>query len=296
MYNSKFKNSFAPAMAAVFTQKFPLKNELEKFRKKGKKIGFVPTMGALHQGHFSLLEKSKRDNDITVCSIFVNPTQFNNSKDYINYPRNPEADVKALQRYQIDLIFLPSSEEMYSVAEETLDFDAGKIAEIMEGKFRPGHFAGVASIVHKFLEIVNPDRAYFGQKDFQQYLLIRKLAKERNPNVEIVACPTTRNEAGLALSSRNQLLTREQQDAATAIYRTLTKAGEMVMAGRAIQEVKAWALQNLALDELLKPEYFEIVNAETLNDIKSKSEAEKILIAAAVRAGEIRLLDNIVLE
>lgn len=256
-------------------------------------IGFVPTMGALHAGHLSLIEKSISENDITVASIFVNPAQFNESSDYNKYPRTPESDQKLLSDAGVDFLFAPSRDEIYGKGEiELLDFDFKGLDLTMEGKFRPGHFSGVVTIVDRLFNIVKPDKAYFGQKDFQQLAIIRLLAKSRHPYINIVACPTLREQGGLALSSRNELLTPEQRTQAVLISKTLFELAEN-WKKHPLTQIKDKAISNFA-GSPLQLEYLEIADAETLQALSDYNEREAVACIAA-RLGDVRLIDNVLL-
>jgi pantoate--beta-alanine ligase len=268
-----------------------LQQELTQLRASGKSIGFVPTMGALHEGHLSLIKQSNSENDITVVSIFVNPTQFNNKNDFTRYPRILADDIESLKTVQCDLLFIPSENEMYP-KEDTRQFNFGNLDKVMEGKFRPGHFRGVGLIVSKLFEIVLPDKAYFGEKDFQQVAIIKHLTKQLGFNIEIVSCPIIREQDGLAMSSRNMLLSKEQRAEVSLISRTLfesvTKAKSFT-----VEQTKDWVIRSINKNHYLDVEYFEIVNAETLEPIKNWEENAEKFGCIAVQVGNIRLIDNI---
>jgi pantoate--beta-alanine ligase len=248
-------------------------------------------MGALHAGHISLVQTSKRQNDITVVSIFVNPTQFNNKEDLVRYPRTLDADLPLLEKEGCDFVFLPGEKEMYPEPDLRV-FSFGNLDKVMEGKFRPGHFNGVAQIVTKLFDIVTPDRAYFGQKDFQQLAIIRKLTTDCRYPVEIVACPIVRESDGLAMSSRNMLLSPEERQHAALIFRTLLKAqktGTSVSPGR----LKKAVTDTINKDPFLNVEYFEIVDDKNLQPVKSWDNPGMKVGCIAVHAGKVRLIDNI---
>jgi pantoate--beta-alanine ligase len=255
------------------------------------RLGFIPTMGALHEGHLSLVRKSKSDNDITIVSIYVNPTQFNDKNDLKNYPRNLERDLSLLESVNCDYIFMPEDQEMYPET-DTRVFDFDQMGSIMEGKHRPGHFNGVAQIVTKLFDIVKPDRAYFGQKDFQQLAIIRQLVNRLNYPIEIVGCPIVREPDGLAMSSRNQLLTEEYRRAAPLIYQTLRAAKEMV-ASADVSAIQKYVDTVINSHPLLKLEYFKIVESSTLESLKSLHPKTAATACIAVFAGKVRLIDNI---
>jgi pantoate--beta-alanine ligase len=229
-------------------------------------LGFVPTMGALHPGHISLIERAKAENDIVVCSIFVNPTQFNDPKDLENYPRMPEADITLLKAAGCDLVFLPTPTEIYPNGAELLDISFGFMEETMEGAFRPGHFKGVATVVNRLFEIVQPTNSYFGEKDFQQLAIIRKMASKLGHSTAIIGCPTMREQDGLAMSSRNLLLTPEQRKAAPLIYKAMEMANEFIphhSPAAVIELVKRYIQKS----PYLSVQYFQLVNPDTLEDI-----------------------------
>jgi pantoate--beta-alanine ligase len=268
-----------------------IKAKISKFKKEGKTIGFVPTMGALHAGHLSLTEASVKNNDITVVSIFVNPTQFNNPNDLSSYPRTLEADLEKLSHYNPDLIFIPEVSEIYPEP-DTRKFDFGLLDRVMEGKNRPGHFNGVAQIVSKLFDIVDPDNAYFGQKDFQQVAVIKQMTKDLKLNVNIVPCPIVREKDGLAMSSRNLLLSEVQRKNACKISETLFKARNLA-AKLNVDELKDWVIEEINKNAYLSVEYFEIVNDTSLEEIKDWKEPNSKIGCITVQVGKIRLIDNI---
>ena len=261
---------------------------------RGKTIGFVPTMGALHQGHISLVELARKECDTVVVSVFVNPTQFNDKNDLKHYPRTPEADAALLEAAGVDFVLFPSVEEIYPEP-DTRIFDFGLIDKVMEGATRPGHFNGVAQVVSRLFNIVEPDKAYFGQKDFQQIAVIRAMVAQLGINIEIVECPIIRDIDGLALSSRNTLLTPEHRAAAPHIYEVLSAATAKVseLTPKALTE---WVTAEVEKNSLLKVIYFEAVNALTMQSVESWQECERVQGCIAVQAGEIRLIDNIKLK
>ncbi|GAB7089168.1 pantoate--beta-alanine ligase [Marinifilum fragile] len=267
------------------------KAKISKFIEEGKSIGFVPTMGALHDGHLSLTAESVKENDITVVSIFVNPTQFNNPNDLKTYPRCVEQDLEKLSKYNPDLIFIPEVEEMYPEP-DTRVFDFGHLDNVMEGKNRPGHFNGVAQVVSKLFDIVTPHKAYFGQKDFQQVAVIKQMVKDLKLNVKIVPCPIIREEDGLAMSSRNLLLTEDQRKNASKISETLFKACNLA-ADLSVNELKDWVVDEINKNPYLSVEYFEIVDDTYLQPIKSWDENKVKVGCITVQVGKIRLIDNI---
>ena len=254
-------------------------------------VGFVPTMGALHAGHRSLVERARRENETVVVSVFVNPTQFNDKNDLKNYPRTPEADCKVLEAAGADIVFMPSVEDIYPEPDTRL-FDFGLIDKVMEGATRPGHFNGVAQVVSRLFDLMKPRRAYFGEKDFQQIAVIKAMVKQLSLDVEIVECAIVRGEDGLALSSRNELLSAEHRKAAPHIYATISRAQEL-MQTMTPSELTRWMVENIDANPLLKTIYFEAVDALTMQRVEKWSDAERIQGCCAVQAGEIRLIDNI---
>ena len=254
-------------------------------------IGFVPTMGALHAGHRSLVERARRENDTVVVSVFVNPTQFNDKNDLKNYPRTPEADCAVLEAAGADIVFMPSVEDIYPEP-DTRQFDFGMVDKVMEGATRPGHFNGVAQVVSRLFALVNPARAYFGEKDFQQIAVIKAMVEQLNIKIDIVECAIVRAEDGLALSSRNELLTPEHRQAAPHIYATISQCAEK-MQSMTPAELTAWVVETIDSNPLLKTIYFEAVDAATMQRVDSWDESSRIQGCCAVQAGQIRLIDNI---
>ena len=275
----------------VFKSVGAIHNELVKL-KGHKSIGFVPTMGALHKGHLSLIEKSKAENDLTVVSVFVNPTQFDRKEDLDQYPRTLENDLKLLEQLQCDYVFTPEADDIYSskIQSENFDFDGLELA--MEGRHRPGHFDGVGTIVKKLFEIIMPNTAYFGEKDFQQLQIIKKLVKKYRIPVKIIGCPIYRESDGLAMSSRNTRLSPEHRKQVPFIYKTLKQA-QQLFKKQSANKVKKWVEQQFSLHPSLQLEYFEIANANTLQSAIRKSKNKKYRAFIAVYAGNIRLIDNI---
>ena len=272
----------------VFTESSKLSEALKQ--RKGT-CGFVPTMGALHEGHLSLVDRCRKECDTVVVSVFVNPTQFNDPNDLKNYPRTAEADIALLEKAGADFAFMPSVEEIYP-EKDTRVFDFGLLDKVMEGPSRPGHFNGVAQVVSRLFDIVGCDIAYFGEKDFQQIAIIREMVRQLNYPIQIVPCPIVRNPDGLALSSRNLLLTPEHRKAAPLIYQTLS---EEVGLHRTfpVEETKHRVIERINANPLLHVEYFSIVNADTLQYINDWSEAENVRGCIVVHAGAVRLIDNI---
>jgi len=278
----------------LYTTITSIQEALKEEHSKGLKVGFVPTMGALHEGHLSLVEKAASLCDVVVVSIFVNPTQFNDKNDLANYPRTLESDMKLLSTVRCEYIFSPSVEEVYPVP-DTRKFDFGSIEKVMEGAFRPGHFNGVAQVVSRLFEIVHPDKAFFGRKDFQQMAIIKDLVRQMNFPIEIVGCDIIREKDGLAKSSRNKLLIPEYRNNAPMIYETLKEAKELAVV-KTVAEVKEFVVNQLNSTQLLRVEYFEIVDEKTLMPIESWSETGTKVGCIAVYAGKIRLIDNIILD
>lgn len=261
-------------------------------KNEGKTIGFVPTMGALHEGHISLVKKCCEQNDVCVVSIFVNPTQFNNQADLEKYPRTIEQDIKILEKAGASIVFIPSVEEIYPEP-DTRQFDFGQLDKVMEGKFRPGHFNGVAQVVSRLFDIVKPDRAYFGEKDFQQLAIIRQMVRQCNIPVEIVPMPIRREESGLAMSSRNQRLNDEEKSEAVNIYRILSESKKLNK-HKAVEEIREKVIDDINRIGSLKVEYFEIVDGNTLQQITNWSETDYAVGCITVFCGDVRLIDNIV--
>lgn len=273
---------------------------IEKAKAAKKSIGLVPTMGALHEGHLSLVERARKENDIVVVSVFVNPIQFNNKEDLAKYPRTVENDLALLEKAGADIAFTPSVEEMYPEPVTTV-YHFGPIEEVMEGPRRPGHFSGVAVVVRRLFELTQPDRAYFGEKDFQQIAIIRDLLRQMNSSIQLVPCPIVRADDGLALSSRNMRLSKEAREVAPTIYATLQQAVEM-SEFEDVEDVKLWVLDTLAsfheVNDLpnglcFEPEYFEIVDDTTLQPIENWDDAKGSVGCIAVWLDGVRLIDMV---
>lgn len=268
-----------------------LKSLLDECRAEGKTVGLVPTMGALHQGHASLVERAVKENDVVVVSVFVNPTQFNDKNDLKNYPRTLEADCALLEKIGADIAFAPSVEEMYPT-EDTRQFSFAPIDTVMEGACRPGHFNGVAQIVSKLFYAVEPDKAYFGEKDFQQLAIIREMVRLLDLKLEIVGCPIVREADGLAMSSRNTLLTADERQRALTISRTLFASLDYA-AGNSLAATKAFVEEKINSTPGLELEYYQIVDGNTLQEINEWSDSDYIVGCIALFCGKIRLIDNI---
>lgn len=259
--------------------------------RQGKSVGLVPTMGALHDGHASLFARARAENDVFVASVFVNPIQFNNPDDLKNYPRQFEADRNLLEQNGCDIMFAPETEEMYPAGEPVRTYAFGPLENVMEGARRPGHFAGVGAVVGLLFQLIAPDRAYFGEKDFQQVAVIKELARQMDSGVEIVSCPIKRGDDGLALSSRNALLTPENRAKAPAIYATLKKS--LAMAHRPCGEVKEWVKSQIAVFPEMELEYFEIADPDSLQPLDDTLPAAGNVGFIVVWMGKVRLIDNI---
>jgi pantoate--beta-alanine ligase len=263
-------------------------------KQKGSQLGFVPTMGALHQGHMSLVKRARKENDIVICSIFVNPIQFNNPQDLVKYPRTLEADMALLREAGCDAVFAPSAQEMYP-EQDTTAYDFGMLDKVMEGQFRPGHFNGVAIVVRRLLEIMMADAAYFGEKDFQQLAIIRKMVESLSLRVRIVSCPIVREPDGLAMSSRNQLLLPEERAVAPLLYMTLQKAAAHYTSYTPAK-LQQMVVADIEQNPLFRVEYVEIVDMDTLMPVSAWTSNKHIIICLAAFLGQVRLIDNIVLQ
>ena len=270
-----------------------LQQAVTEAKQQGLSVGLVPTMGALHEGHASLIRQSVAENQLTVVSVFVNPTQFNDPKDLQHYPRTFEADAQLIASLGGDLVFAPSVEEVYP-QEDTRVFAYPPIDTVMEGARRPGHFNGVCQIVSKLFDMVTPDKAYFGEKDFQQIAVVRAMMKDQGFGFELVACPIVRDERGLALSSRNALLSASERLTATAICRTLRESVSFARS-LTVKEVIDTVVRRINAVEGMEVEYFQIVNAETLQPIDDWNDAARVQGCITVYCGErrVRLIDNI---
>lgn len=263
--------------------------------KQHQKIGFVPTMGALHNGHISLIEQSKKENDITVCSIFVNPTQFNDPKDFDKYPITIEKDTAMLKNAGCDVLFLPTVLEMYPDGLKTdQNYDIGFLETVLDGKFRPGHFQGVCRVVHKLLDIVNPTNLYLGQKDYQQCMVIKKLTELINCKTNVIICPTLRENDGLAMSSRNMRLNADERKQAVKIYETLCFIKKELKNGY-LEDLKDRAKNYLTL-EGYKVDYVEIADANTLELLEYWDGKSKLVALIAAFLNEVRLIDNMIVS
>lgn len=277
----------------VFHKIVDLQNKLFDDRKQGKTVGLVPTMGALHEGHASLVRKSVTDNDVTVVSVFVNPTQFNDPKDLNSYPRDINADCKLLESVKADYVFAPSVEEMYPT-QDTRIFEFPPVSTVMEGAHRPGHFNGVCQVVSRLFYIVRPDKAYFGEKDWQQIAVVKAMVRSLSLNVEIVECPIVRDTDGLARSSRNALLSPEERETAPQIYRALKSSIDYAKA-HSLKDTHDYVVETINSSPILDVEYFEIVDGNTLLPVADWNDSDYIVGCITVYCGKrpVRLIDHI---
>jgi len=273
-----------------------LQSYLQQIRDKNLSIGFAPTMGALHQGHLSLIKQSKSENDCTVCSIFVNPTQFNDTKDLKKYPRTTAQDIELLTSVDTDVLFLPSVEEIYPPGLDTsISFDFGDLATVMEGEFRPGHFDGMAQVVKRLLDIVQAHGLYMGQKDFQQLTIVRSMLRQMVSDTKLIMCPIVREEDGLAMSSRNVRLAAPHRTNAPQIHQIL-KAAKDKMASHSPKTIEKDALEQLSQIEGFRPEYVTISDGISLQPIEDFEQSDLVVICTAVWVGDVRLIDNLLLK
>ena len=276
----------------IFTTRETVSDYLKVLRSAEKSLGFVPTMGALHQGHLSLIQAAHKKSDIVVCSIFVNPTQFNDKNDLENYPRPIQDDIGKLKKAECDVLFLPEVDEMYNSA-DYWDMELGNLDKVLEGKIRPGHYQGVTQIVKKLFDIIKPDYAFFGQKDYQQFMVVSYMVKKLQINVKMIQCPIIREDDGLAMSSRNVYLSPDDRKNALALFQVLNKSRDQFNK-KSIGQIKRDAIAFLEASPGVEAEYFEIYNARTFEPISSKR-AESIIALVAARVGKIRIIDNMIL-
>ncbi|MFJ1474234.1 pantoate--beta-alanine ligase [Capnocytophaga cynodegmi] len=277
----------------IYTQQEKLKNTISTYKKSGKSIGFVPTMGALHEGHLSLIYKSLSENDVTVVSIFVNPTQFNNAEDLDKYPRTLDADVEKIKKVSEEVIvYAPNVEDIYDKGVVSEKFNFEGLDKVMEGKFRPGHFDGVGTVVKKLFQIVTPNKAYFGEKDYQQLLIIKKMVAQTKLPVDVIGCPIVRDERGLALSSRNQRLSEGRREEAAYIYQVLQEVRNQFSTNNPI-EIEKWVKQQFETKKDFELEYFSIAEADTLIEITEKESGKKYRAFVVAYVDGIRLIDNL---
>ena len=280
----------------AFQQLEPFKDFIGRQRAKGRSIGFVPTMGALHEGHLSLIRQSNAAHDVTVCSIFVNPTQFNDPLDLLKYPRTEAQDLYLLERANCEVVFLPSEAEVYpNGLGAGPEFLFGTLDQLMEGEFRPGHFLGVAQVVYRFLQMVEPDAIYMGQKDFQQVAIVREMIRQTGVKVRLVMCPTVREENGLAMSSRNVRLPEAQRTQAALIYQVLQEIKERAH-GANLTHLREEVFQRLDEEPGFRPEYVEIVDGRSLQQVDAMQESDFVVACIACWVGEVRLIDNLVIK
>ncbi len=279
----------------VIRDKVTFLKAIEDAKASGHSIGFVPTMGGLHAGHLSLVKRCKAEMDLCVVSVFLNPTQFNDKNDLVTYPHDPKEDERMLGECDVDIMFAPTAEEMYDAGEVAPRFDIGRVAEVMEGAHRPGHFEGVTWVVSKLFRLVRPDRAYFGEKDFQQIAVIRRMiaVSDDMKSIEIVPCPVVREADGLAMSSRNARLSSAERAAAPLIYRALEAGVKAQVQGKSVQETHDLVVTMIDADPLLRVEYFSIVDGLTLEDVDHWDAASDIVGCITVFCGAVRLIDHI---
>jgi len=280
----------------IITEKKALLPIVDAARQRKQIIGFVPTMGALHAGHISLIDLAKKHCDVVVASIFINPTQFNNADDLLRYPRMPESDYALLKSANCDILYAPEITDLYPNGEETEQFDFGHLADTMEGKYRPGHFLGVATIVKRLFEAVKPHKAFFGDKDFQQLRVVQKMVETLALDVQVVGCPVMREVNGLAMSSRNFRLNANQRAAAPAIYEALQYLKLVAGTEKSPQKAKIKAIELINSHPHLAVEYLEIVDQQTLQPIRNWTDADHVRAFVAAFAGEVRLIDNLLLS
>jgi len=280
-------------------QKFKKSLRLQSFllatKKSGKSIGFVPTMGSLHEGHISLVQKSKLENDVTIVSIYINPSQFNDENDFINYPKSLENDMSLLKQVQCDALFLPNTKEIYKDGFNPIDVDLGNLNLILESKKRPGHFDGVIFIVHKLFKIIEPNKAYFGEKDFQQLLIIKKLAQSHFKKISVIGCPTVRDNSGLAMSSRNQKLTAKQLHFAKKAFNLLKNLKEIIKKN-SVEESKIFVNDFFYQYEQITLDYFEIIEESNFSLVNSVIKNKMYRMMIAFKVGDVRLIDNLKLK
>lgn len=277
----------------IFNSKQAIRNYLDELKKKGKTIGFVPTMGALHAGHLSLIEQARKKADWVVCSIFVNPTQFNDKKDLENYPRPLEDDIKKLKDINCDILFLPEVDEMYDKSEKW-SINLAKLDQILEGKIRPGHYQGVTQIVKKLFDTIQPDLAFFGQKDYQQFMVISHMVNMLKIKVKLVLCPIVREKDGLAMSSRNIRLSELERQHALALFKGLSMFKNSFKK-KSLSELKSDVISYLNASPGIELEYFEVYNATSFKPATSKR-AGSIIALVAAKVGPIRIIDNMIFE
>jgi pantoate--beta-alanine ligase len=276
----------------IFKEQKELKIYLAKLNSNS--IGFVPTMGALHQGHMSLIKKSNQSCNITICSIYVNPTQFNNTDDFLKYPKTIKDDIKNLQENKCDILYCPEDEDLYKENEKPKEYKFNGIELCLEGKYRPGHFNGVATIVEKLLNIINPQKIFLGEKDLQQLMIIRNLVTQKHLLTEVIGCPTIREQNGLAKSSRNQHLSPTDREYSGIIYKQLLNFKNLYKKMDLI-ELKKQTIINITYSNKINIEYFELINIDTFESVKAYHKNIKYAVCIAVTISGVRLIDNIIL-
>ena len=280
----------------IFSEISPLQAKLAEHRTQKDRIGLVPTMGALHDGHRALLVRSLRDNDHTVCSIYVNPTQFNNADDLVHYPRTLARDVKLLESIGCHTLFCPSDQTMYpNGSDRHLTIHFGLLDQRLEGAYRPGHFSGVGVVVSKLFHIIRPDRAYFGQKDLQQFAVVRKLVRDLSFSAQLVRIPIVRDSEGLALSSRNKRLTNAERKAARRLYQSLERARIAIEAQVSVTEARQEAIDYLTKEPTIRLEYLEIVDADNFGTVSDMAHHQQVALCVAAYVGNVRLIDNVLM-
>lgn len=277
----------------IFREIGPMKAYLKRERSNRSTVGLVPTMGALHGGHVSLLQASKRENTITLCSIYVNPTQFNNPADLEKYPRTLDKDIQMLQEAECDAVFCPDNSTMYPAASQ-LKFDFGALDKILEGEFRPGHYSGVALVVSKLFNLVQPDRAYFGQKDFQQFRVISRLVEELKFDLSLVCAPIVREADGLAMSSRNMRLNAAERKRAVILYQSLKQTRDRLLQGESFSELRKTVASQFDLNNV-KLEYLALADRESLTLLDNITDPSRAILLIAAHVGDVRLIDNLFL-
>ncbi|MCX6182868.1 MAG: pantoate--beta-alanine ligase [Bacteroidetes bacterium] len=264
------------------------------YKEEKKSTGFVPTMGYLHEGHASLVRESVKNNDVTVCSIFVNPTQFNNPEDFRLYPKDEKGDISLLMKNGCDVLFLPEDDFVNEIVD--VDIDLNGIDKVLEGEFRPGHFKGMVNIVSLLFQVLSPDKAYFGQKDFQQLCIVQLLAAQKFTSIEIIPSPIVREQSGLAMSSRNARLSEEEMQSALNISKALFSIRDAILNNRDSASLKKKAIKDFFSAGDLKLEYLEIVDAQTLQPVLEVPKARPVVVCVAAFAGKVRLIDNIIIN
>jgi len=280
----------------VFRRAFDISKHIDTLKRQGSSIGFVPTMGALHEGHLSLIRASNRICDLTICSIFVNPTQFNNPEDLNKYPRTIRKDISWLKREDVAALFMPETNEIYPEnGNDPPEIDLMGMDLVLEGEYRPGHFNGVIQVMYRLLEIISPHKLFMGQKDFQQHRLVSMMIDQLKYPIDLIICPIVRESDGLAMSSRNGLLTKKLRDKAKIIFQTLSWAKENFDQSTDIRALERKALDRLGIPAII-PEYFQIINGYNLNPLRNWEESDYAVACTAVSAGDIRLIDNMIFK